>query len=187
MNTPQPPTHIWPHSMVSVAELQWLVWKASQTTGNLVEIGTCHGATTAVLAHAFPTRKIWTVDWLVNNRLLPEQALEMPRASSVGRLAMGFNNVIQLLQDSRLLDYSRLGPVGFVFIDGDHSYDGVKADTGLVLDHHRRTGRPMTVVWHDYYDSPWVMVKKYLGCLGPAVGVHLKTVDSTSLAYADLL
>ena len=61
-------------------------------------------------------------------------------------------NVVHLGHDSRTFDYSPyLGTCDLVFIDGDHSYDGVRADT----EHAFRLLRDerSVIVWHDYVRS----------------------------------
>jgi hypothetical protein len=58
-------------------------------------------------------------------------------------------NVVHIGHNSRTFDYTPyLGTCDLVFIDGDHSYDGVRSDT----EHAFRLLRNdrSAVVWHDY-------------------------------------
>ena len=58
-------------------------------------------------------------------------------------------NVVHIGHDSRTFDYTPyLGTCDLVFIDGDHSYDGVRSDT----EHAFRLLRDerSVIVWHDY-------------------------------------
>ena len=58
-------------------------------------------------------------------------------------------NVVHIGHNSRTFDYTPyLGTCDLVFIDGDHSYDGVRADT----EHAFRLLRDdrSAIVWHDY-------------------------------------
>lgn len=57
--------------------------------------------------------------------------------------------------DSATFDFSTLGKFDMIFVDGDHSYEGVRKDTqnafSLLRDEHS------VIVWHDYgveYDTP---------------------------------
>lgn len=68
----------------------------------------------------------------------------------------GINNVIQIIGDSTKIDWHF--PIDFLFIDGDHSFDGVKNDfekySPLVNG---------TIVFHDYNDN--YDVKKFIDTL----------------------
>jgi hypothetical protein len=58
-------------------------------------------------------------------------------------------NVVHIGHDSKTFDYAPyVGQCDLVFIDGDHSYDGVRADT----EHAFRLLRDdrSVIVWHDY-------------------------------------
>ncbi len=53
--------------------------------------------------------------------------------------------------DSKLFDFESVGDsVDLYFIDGDHSYEGVKADTSNVFKYRRKDS---IVVWHDAKSS----------------------------------
>lgn len=61
-------------------------------------------------------------------------------------------NVVHIGHDSKTFDYTPyIGQCDLVFIDGDHSYDGVRADT----EHAFRLLRDdrSVIVWHDYMRS----------------------------------
>lgn len=152
-------------------EVQWLVWKAAQVPGNILEIGTHQGATARALAMAFPNRLVYTVD-NPDARLAPEQQHEVLRKEQIGHLARGLPNV-RLLTPPVTYDN-----IGLVFIDGDHRYDAVKADTEQALKHAR------CVVWHDVIEdsAPWLGVYRYL--LDSRLPVT--RVEGTMLAYIDL-
>jgi predicted O-methyltransferase YrrM len=57
-------------------------------------------------------------------------------------------NVTHIGHDSRSFDFGTLPPMDLVFVDGDHSYEGVRSDTlnafKVLRDQHS------VIVWHDY-------------------------------------
>jgi len=58
-------------------------------------------------------------------------------------------NVVHIGHDSRTFDYTPyLGTCDLVFIDGDHSYDGVRSDTANAFRLLR--DERSVIVWHDY-------------------------------------
>ena len=58
-------------------------------------------------------------------------------------------NVVHLGHDSKTFDYTPyLGTCDLVFIDGDHSYDGVRSDTANAFRLLR--DERSVIVWHDY-------------------------------------
>jgi hypothetical protein len=64
-------------------------------------------------------------------------------------------NVKRIGHDSLTFDFSSLGTFDMVFVDGDHSYEGVRHDTQSAFSVLR--GENPVIVWHDYgveYDSP---------------------------------
>ena len=62
-------------------------------------------------------------------------------------------NVVHIGHNSHTFDFSRFkGQCDLVFIDGDHSYEGVKIDSGNVFD-LLRDDRSV-IVWHDYGFTP---------------------------------
>jgi hypothetical protein len=170
-----------------IYEAQWLVWRSRKTTGNILEIGTHLGGTARNLAKENPDKIIYTVDWVTDTPTMQKEQLgDMPTMETAGKLAAGCSNVVQILQNSRDFDYFGKD-IGFVFIDGDHSYDGVKADTELALKSHCDEPRHMTIVWHDFYPGEWngwCGVPKYLNQL--AKNMTIGAVEWTSLAFAEL-
>lgn len=61
-------------------------------------------------------------------------------------------NVVQFLEDSRLFDYKKIDhPIDLYYVDGDHSYDGVYADTKNIFASKQENA---IVVWHDFRQAP---------------------------------
>ncbi|HWY40251.1 MAG TPA: class I SAM-dependent methyltransferase [Chthoniobacterales bacterium] len=95
-----------------------LLWKAVKaTSGKVLEIGRNFGGSTVLLAAAAPDREIYSID----NRSHENSACKNYLTRSENR-----QRVHLLVTDSRkaLPDLS----FGFLFIDGDHSFEGVLAD-----------------------------------------------------------
>lgn len=66
-----------------------------------------------------------------------------------GIFSEGYPNIRVIRQNSRTLDFGTLGQkYDLIFIDGDHSYEGVRNDTRKVMP--LRKGSDAVVVWHDY-------------------------------------
>ncbi len=95
-----------------------LLWRAAcATSGDLLEIGRRHGGSTVLLALATQDRKITSIDFAPDHAASVQAFFERPGVSP--RLEL-------LVADSRkTLDGRRFG---FLFIDGDHSFDGVLSD-----------------------------------------------------------
>jgi hypothetical protein len=179
-------------------EVQLLCWLAQQTKGGILEIGCNEGRTTRELALANPHRFVMGVDYTgCDDTLCPEQKREKPHATAVGRHANMLANV--QVFDTKSAELPRVlpnirdnqPPIGFIFIDGDHSYRGVKADTLLALDiiagNIAEGAGGGIIAWHDCYDHApgWVGVKSYLDKeIAPKFGGE--RVEGTWLAILDL-
>ena len=162
-------------------EVAWLLWKLSLTPGNILEVGAHYGETTREFALAYPDRLVYAVDYPGNPTLSVEQLQDLPPSAKAVEAARDLPNVRVLLQDSRSLDYSTLPDIGFVFIDGDHSFDGVRADSELAFAHFAR--HPGTVAWHDCYPHEHIAVHAYLSMLSQKWPGRVKMVIGTTLAY----
>jgi hypothetical protein len=170
-------------------EVQCLCWLVQQTQGTIVEIGCNEGRTTRDLAVANPTRSVLAVDYAgADDTLCPEQKGEKPHADRIGRVAAALPNVLIVhTKSSDLPEVNR--PIGFVFIDGDHSYRGVKADTELALERVRTSATNPCggiIAWHDCYDEgpAWVGVRRFLEA---EMGRYpIVRIEGTCLAMLDL-
>lgn len=150
-------------------EIQWLINKGSGITGDILEIGTHKGATARELAVAFPHLTIHCVDSAdASYGLKPEE---------IGMESKHLPNVSLTLADSK--SYSFPPGLGMIIIDGDHSWDGVKADTEKSVNYFRN--RSGLIVWHDY--DPTHEVMPYLDWLVYHTGLPIKWVQNTMLAY----
>lgn len=140
------------------------------------EIGTWRGESAAAVAPL--AREVFTLD-LPPDRL---RGLGLPDAyvAQQGYFSRGVPNVTHLLGDSTLFDYSALErPFNVVFIDGDHRYAAVQADTQRVFE--QLVGPRTVVAWHDAARQPgqprWEVLAGLLDGLPPAVAGHLYAVS----------
>lgn len=144
----------------------------------LFEFGTFDGRTTLHLALNAPEdAMIYTID---KERGKFDFGADTPffKQVEVGEcfLSTPVRNKIQMLTgDSRQFDLTQFKrSVDFVFIDADHSYDGVMHDTDKAFDMIRPGG---LIVWHDYLMVGDVTKAIVDICKGKA----LKSLKGTSL------
>lgn len=95
-------------------ELDWLIRKLDgRSLIRVLEIGSQDGGTLFVWSRVAPNAKILSVDWEGNVRDGPWEVINADSHDPA---------TVQQVRDRFA------GPVDFLFIDGDHSYEGVKAD-----------------------------------------------------------
>lgn len=166
----------------------FLLWLVSLTSGNVVEIGANAGATTFQLAVANPRKLVYAVEPATEEtgQVREVQKKEIPREPFLW--CKDLPNVRTMAILSAALDYTLLDNVTLVFIDGDHTYEGVKADTQKALDHLRHsTAQDRFIVWHDYTPNShsWLGVGAYLHWdLWNKFEIY--HVPGTSIAFAKL-
>ena len=150
------------------ADSQFLLWLSEQTTANIVEIGCADGLTTYQLAVHNPHKVVYAVDIGDTAEMAAmQQKNETPATGEVCKLAVGLPNVQLIIRDSKLVNYADFKDVSMVFIDGNHTYEGVKADTHLAMRALMRSKFDAKfVAWHDYCEGPhpvgWLKVGEYL-------------------------
>ena len=117
-----------------------LLWKAAKATaGDILEIGRNRAGSTVLLAAASVARTIYSIDLKSKHDLACGDYLTRPENK---------NRVHLMVADSR---QPLAGLIyGFLFIDGDHSFEGVLAD---VLAHWNALkdtdGKPGLAAFHD--------------------------------------
>jgi len=150
-------------------EAKFVLECVANTPGHVVEIGTHRGDLAREIATAYPLREIHCVD-----KADPSYGV---KAEDIGEVAKPFSNVAIHLMDSK--DFTIPKGTGVVFIDGDHTWDGVKIDTENAL-RHFRTHRGM-ILWHDYNEDNEVM--PYLDWLVHRTRLDIVHLNCTSIAY----
>jgi predicted O-methyltransferase YrrM len=96
--------------------------------GPIAEIGRFKGGSTLVFAAALPEgAELWSYDFHVALRSdMPGAELDAELREALGRYGLG-GKVHLLVADSRSADPPP-EPLELLFVDGDHSYEGAKAD-----------------------------------------------------------
>lgn len=116
-------------TQTTAREREALAARAAGRT-RLVEIGVWHGVTTSVLRRAMASDGVlWAIDPFPPGHL--GLSLQQPIARfEVGRIHNGAIRWIRATGESAAVTYRQEGGpgVGLIFIDGDHSYDGLARD-----------------------------------------------------------
>lgn len=119
----------------------------------LVEIGTSHGYTTALMAENAVNGTVYTVN------IPPEEIAEgginvtgAPSYEEIGSFcrAKGLGNICQIFANTARWEPD-FGPIDVAFIDGCHDADFVYGDTVKIL---QRCRPGAIVMWHDF--NPWL-------------------------------
>jgi predicted O-methyltransferase YrrM len=100
-------------------EAEYLYLLARRATRGIVEIGRFRGGSTFLLACANNRVPIWSID------IAPQDDLALRRL--LGENDLG-QNVNLLVGDSHLKTFPVIGDFDLLFVDGDHSYAGCRAD-----------------------------------------------------------
>lgn len=135
----QIPEEIWPFA-------EWL-W--NRQPHNVLEIGVRHGGTSA-LWHGLCTGLVVGIDWEGRDGLGEENTRRLH-----AEMMKTYPRFTSILGDSQLVETITRADIGwsydFIFIDGDHSYEGVKAD---FYNYHSLLSAGGCIAFHDIVDTP---------------------------------
>lgn len=139
---------------------------------SVLEIGTNMGRGTEIICNALPNAKVYSLDLPTE---LAHVSLQHPinegKGDKVGSLCK--KPFTQLRGDSTTFDYSQY-PCEAYYIDAEHTYNNVKAETSAVL-----LNNPKIVIYHDS-DIPEVL----RGIIdGMNENYQLYRVTDTRIAY----
>ena len=129
------------------------------------EIGTWRGESVATVA----SRALSCHTLCLSDEEMQQRGMHPGTIASHMLFSRGLENVTHLRGDSRSFDFSRLDQkFDLIFIDGDHHYDFVLADTVNVFRHlvHEKS----IVVWHDYGFHPDQVRYEVLAAILDGVG-----------------
>lgn len=122
---------------------------------NIFEFGTYMGRTTYNFAKISPHVKVTTID-------LPKEYKSdtWPHLGNVFRGTKENEKITQVLTDSfKFNEIKYKNKMDFIWIDGDHSYEGVKNDTEKAFNMLKKNG---IIMWHDYGPSNKNGLPKYI-------------------------
>lgn len=158
-------------------EAKLFIWLSLQTQGAVLEIGCANGYLTRALAHANTGRTVYALDWAANANLSIHQEAERP--DIVASRALSYPNVVAINGDSKRVGYPP--GLGLIIVDGDHTPEGVEADTVKVLAYRDSADPKPIVAWHDYRgESQWMGVYPLLNGLADR-GLPLVLVEGTPI------
>lgn len=157
--------------------------------GDIVEIGCNNGQTTRHMAMHFPLRRVFAIDWVGDETtMVAPQRGEQPDPRRLCECARALPNVTVINQPSQTVSMTDhgMGNVRCVFIDGDHSRQGVRLDSEkwmAFLGSAFVTGTGI-IVWHDVREDvpDWCQVLPYLRDELSATR-HIYRIKDTWLAY----
>lgn len=142
---------------------QRLAYLASRVHDNgvIVEIGSHRGRSAAYMAAAVkPTVRIFCIDiWNNPNKKLYLSTEDDLEAFCAFLTKLGLRDkVIALRGESEMFARAWDKPIDLLFIDGNHHYDGVKADFMSWYPHVKKGG---VIAFHDYHPN-WPGVIKFV-------------------------
>jgi predicted O-methyltransferase YrrM len=139
-----------------ILQMEELTHWAGVTEGNAVEIGSLYGRSAIAIARGLKKKKsgkVFTIDPHIAKRY-SDYDLFLSNISKSGVSEYIYpirdysSNVLKNKQPKELFD----SEIGLLFIDGDHSYSGVKTD----LEWIKFVKEGGVVFFHDYYENPVV-------------------------------
>lgn len=171
-----------------------LIWLAQRVEGNYLEVGCHQGLTLMQVAYNYPERFHYGIDCTGPTAMPSGQAIERPNVYELGWQVRAFRNVRVIDSDFDTFDLSRLENVAFVFLDSDHSYDGVKRCTEKVLAYFAQLpSKRRIIAWHDYIPKKqesattpsWLKVGSYVRS-EMADRFVCRQIRGTAIAYATI-
>jgi predicted O-methyltransferase YrrM len=149
---------------------------------NILEIGTNLGYTTKNIALNYPNSKVYTIDIYRELGIVQQDnpcLNEIPSKSDVGKEAHNINNVTQLYGNSNDYDFGNT-IFDAIFIDGNHSYEGVSKDFHNLLSYIKDG---TIISFHDVNDNPIVEgVTRFLNELEQK-GITVNKVNNSNVAF----
>ena len=155
---------------------------------NVFEFGTFHGETTRMLAGNLPNpdARIFTLDIKDTDGIRFIGVDEQIAEESIGEsVVFDDPRITRLFCDSLHFDSTPYhGKMQYIFIDGNHALEYVRADTANALQMLDRT-RPGVILWHDFENPDFPELTDFLVALAKALPnmYHVERPDHTSLVF----
>jgi predicted O-methyltransferase YrrM len=155
-----------------------LLWRTVRATGGpILEVGRRHGGTTVLLLEAAGERPVTSIDIAPDHHPAADAVFKQVTDSQPGRLLLLTTDSRKPLADEQCF--------GMIFIDGDHSYEGVRADTVAHWDTlQSHDGREPLVVYHDAVPNAGL---KHEGRINHCEGVESLVHELVEAGCADVV
>lgn len=140
---------------------------------DIVEIGSWYGKTTYEIAVRSQQKFIYTMDYIGKDLILDpasNRALIKDK-KDLCVYAKDLPNVNFIYANSHTYDFNTFINVDFFFIDGDHSFDGVKIDTEKTIEYLKKNGGG-TIAWHDVHTKNLTQVPDYMQYLSKSLDIY---------------
>jgi hypothetical protein len=171
-----------------------LISLAERVEGSYVEVGCHQGLTLMQVAYNYPDRQHYGIDCTGPTHTPSGQEGERPSVYELGWQVRAFRNTKVIDRDFDLFDLENLDDPALVFLDSDHSYDGVKRGTEKVLAHFAKLPKKRRIIaWHDYIPRKqensttpsWLKVGTYVRS-EMADRYVCRQIRGTAIAYATI-
>jgi predicted O-methyltransferase YrrM len=174
-----------PTSKYDISAILFLMKKSCKK--NFVEIGSWYGKTTYEIAKRFPDKMIFTMDYIEKDLILDpasNRALIKDK-DDLCKYAKHLPNVSFIYANSHTYDFNKFKNLlyetpDFFFIDGDHSFKGVKTDSEKAMIYLKKNGGG-TIAWHDVHTKNLTQVPDYMQSIAKTKNVFY--LKNTNIGY----
>ena len=149
---------------------------------DFVEIGSWYGKTTYEIATRHPDKTIYTMDYMGEELVLDKHTLKhrVPNIKELCKYGKHLENVKYIYANSHTYDFNKFKNIDFFFVDGDHSFSGVKIDSEKAMDYLKKNGGG-TVAWHDVLTRNLTQVPEYIEFLAETEDIYY--IKNSNIGY----
>ena len=177
-----------PTSKFDISALLFLMKQSCKK--NFIEIGTWYGKTTYEIAIRFPEKSIFTMDYIGEDLVLDpasNRAL-IKNKDDLCKFAHHLPNVHFIYANSHTYNFNKFKNLlyeipDFFFIDGDHSFDGVKIDTEKAIAFLKKNGGGK-IAWHDIHTKNLTQVPDYMQYLSKTEDIYY--IKDTNIGFMNV-
>ena len=139
---------------------------------DFLEIGTWYGKTTYEIVIRNLEKKIYTIDYMEDDLIISEheRKTRAPK-EDLCKYAKSLDNVDFIYANSQTYNFDKFKNVDFIFIDGNHSFDGVKIDTQKSIDYLSKNNDGI-IAWHDVHTKNLTQVPDYMQYLAKTHDIY---------------